>query len=252
MYAWKKDTPYVSGEVGNWNMDQASAFGGRYWIFGFTPTARTITTSTSAGESNVNDTASRTATSCYMRGVKEHIRLESTTGRNFLWRRIAFTFTGQELLGPNPSGLFGSMWVETSTGYERAMTLLNPTNDPDVWNRVANVIFKGTANSDWNDIMSAKVDNTRVILKYDKTRNLKAPNEAGQQWKFDIWHRMNRTLIYNDDEAGGSKTGTELSVNTRKSMGDYYIIDIFDFGLQPDDECELNYGVNSTLYWHER
>lgn len=251
MLAWHKDDPYVGGSVGAWNMNKAGAFDGRYWVFGFIPTARTITSSSSAGESNINDDASRTATRCYWRGVKEHIRLESTTGRNLLWRRICFKFTGTEILRDNSAGL-GALWEETSNGYVRASTLLIPSSLSPVWNNLAVILFKGVANSDWNDLMSAKVDNTRVTLAYDKTVNLKPPNEAGQQWSFKRWHPMNSTLVYNDDEAGGAKLGTELSANTRYSMGDYYIIDIFDFGLAPDDDTEVNYSVNATAYWHER
>lgn len=255
MISWKKDDPYVGGEVGNWNFSAGSpAFSGRYYALGFVATARTITSSSSAGESNVNDDASRTATRCFMRGIKEHIRFESGTGRSYLWRRICFKFTGQEILGPNGSGLFGSMWSETSAGYVRAMTLLisGSTTDPTVWNNLVNILFKGQANVDWNDIMAAKVDNTRVHLAYDHTTRLQPKNDSGQQWKIDRWHPMNKTLIYNDDESGGSKLGTELSTNTRLSMGDYYIIDLFDMGLAPSDGDVLNVAMNSTLYWHER
>lgn len=230
------------------------ASGPRFQVFGFTATARTIDTSNTAGEANVNDDATRTATRCFMRGIKERLKYETTSGRSYLHRRICLTFMGQEFIKRESDGLTGSLWQESSAGYVRALTnVLGIGSDTETWNQMAQVIFKGQVNEDWSDLITAKVDNQRVKLMYDRTYTIRSGNDTGIQKERKLWHAMNKTLIYNDDEAGGSKLPSELSANNRQSMGDYYIFDIFDVGEAPVDEGDqLGFAVQATLYWHER
>lgn len=227
---------------------------GRWQAFAFVATARSIDSSSVAGESNVNDDATRTATRCFMRGIKERLKYETASGRCYLHRRICFTFVGQELFKRDSDGLTGSYWAETTAGYLRTITqVFGGSADADLWNQLAQVLFKGQANQDWSDLITAKIDNQRVKLLFDKTFTIRSGNDTGIQKERKLWHPMNRTLVYNDDEAGGAKLPSELSANNRLSMGDYYIIDIFDVGESPAvDGDELGFSVQSTLYWHER
>lgn len=227
----------------------------RWNALAFVATARGFTTSSGAGESNVNDDATRTATRCYARGIKEQLVYETTSGRHWLHRRICFTFYGTEILNPDDTrDLHGAYWLETSNGYVRAMTnVFSPTADTTLWGQIADVVFKGQPSQDWSDLITAKVDNRRVKLMYDHTYSIQSGNEEGVIKRRSLWHPMNKTIVYNDDEAGGSKINTELSANNRQSMGDYYILDIFDCGTQPaSDDDTLSFAAHATYYWHER
>lgn len=261
MLSWFRLSPYLDGAVGGVDITASNSDGGRYFVAGFIPTARSIVASSGAGESNVNDDSTRSASRCYMTGYKDRVRLESNTGRNYLWRRICFTFVGEEILlhtNPGDPSTFslGTLWQLTSNGYERAITQIFPdaggSSGSPVWTNLQEIMYKGVIAKDWNDPMTAKVDNSRVKVWSDTLTSLKALNDSGQQWIKNRWHPMHKTLLYNDDEQGGGKLPTELSVNNRQSMGDYYIIDIFDRGSAPDNSDVLNYSASGTMYWHER
>lgn len=189
-----------------------------------------------------------------MRGVKENIRLELQTNHAYLWRRICFTFVGSELITDLTDGTQYALWQETTAGFVRAVTQLLPSIAPTLtlWNQLADVLFKGQVNQDWTELITAPLDNSRVVPRYDKTVRLTTGNDVGKMLDVKRWHPMNHNLVYNDDEAGGTKITPYLSVNTRRSMGDYYIIDIFDTGTTGDGADTLTYTPEATLYWHER
>lgn len=64
---------------------------------------------------------------------------------------------------------------------------------------------------------------------------------------------MNRALIYDEDETGGSVNDGVLSAAVNASMGDYYVLDIFKptLAAQETDES-MTFAPEATLYWHER
>lgn len=249
MVAWYRPNVISSGSAGGVNING----GERFWAFAWIPTARNADFQVGGPRGIVTDDATRTATKCFMRGLKEKIRIETTSSHFWLWRRICFKFVGTELLTDN-EGTAYNLWEETSAGFVRATTQINPSIEPslDLWNKLVSLMFKGQANIDWSELMTAPLDQSRIKVAYDRTRRIKSENEVGTLRTFTEWHPMNKTLIYNDDEEGGGKTASFLSVNNRQSMGDYYVIDLFDAGITGGGDDELIFTPEATLYWHER
>lgn len=233
------------------------------WAFIWIATARDITTDGTVVGHAVND-ATRTSTRCYMRGLRENVYINVANNRPVRWRRICFTFRGLELLtaalNNGGTGAQGVFWnneqaSNPNSGYHRNMTQIRPSSGDALvlWQQLLTVVYKGVFDKDWLDPMSAALDNSRVTPKYDRTRVLRSGNDVGTMNQFKLWHPMNSTLVYNDEEIGGdTQLGTVLSANTKFSMGDYYVLDLFDFGpgFTTDDGIQLS--IESTLYWHER
>ena len=76
-------------------------------------------------------------------------------------------------------------------------------------NRAAiySILFKGAGGGiDWTTshpgLLNAKVDTTRVNLKYDKVRRITSGNDAGVIKRFKMWHPMRKNLRYDEDEEG--------------------------------------------------
>jgi hypothetical protein len=62
---------------------------------------------------------------------------------------------------------------------------------------------------------------------------------------------MNKTLVYDDDEAGGQTSQDYFSVSSKAGMGDYYVMDIFQCP-NGNGSDNLTVSPEATLYWHER
>lgn len=226
----------------------------RYWVFAFIATARNADYQLGGPRGIVTDDATRTATRCFMRGIRENIRLETTTNHAYLWRRICFTFTGPELIRDATTGVEYPFWAETSDGFRRSLTQLLPGIPPaTVLNgQLLDILFKGVVNVDWDQLITAKTDNRRLKIMYDRTRRITSANDVGKMLDVKLWHPMNKNLVYNDDEQGGGKLVPYLSAVNRSSMGDYYIIDIFDTGITGVGADALTFTPQSALYWHEK
>jgi len=251
MVPWRRENVTAAGTLGGSTITADD----RYWAFAWVATARNGDYQLGGPRGNVGDDATRTASNCFMRGLKENIHIETSSGRPWLWRRIVFTFTGTELLTDNDGDPF-DLWMETSAGFVRAVTQMTPnTAAPtiDMWNKLASILFKGQASEDWVDLMTAKADNRRVKILHDHVTPIRSGNESGVLRNIKRWHPFNKTLIYNDDEEGGGKQMPLLSVNNRQSMGDVYVVDLFDSGTNTGTvEDSLFFSPEATLYWHER
>lgn len=211
------------------------------------------------GATNPNyaiNVAERTATTCYMRGFSERLRIQTNSHIPWFHRRICFALRGLGAFNTinsqdTPVQGFGSS-IDTSNGMERlwfnqAVNAMSNTTTAQL-----SVLFKGAQGSDWNDVIVAPVDTARVDMKYDKTWLIKSPNEAGAIADRKLWHPMNKNLVFDDDETGESMTSSYLSVDSKQGMGDYYILDLFQPGLGASTSDLINISANSTLYWHER
>jgi len=212
-------------------------------------TARDNTTTSSNTRGTVFDAACRTSTTPYMVGLKEAIEIQVSTGMPWQWRRICFTFKG-------PLGLTydsgTAIATETSNGWVRVVNQI--AGDPGGGQQyiLFEKLFKGQNTSDWNDVMTAKVDNTRVTLKYDSTVSLASGNEDGFIRKYNRWHSMRKTLVYDDDELGGASTARTLSTEGKAGMGDYYVLDMFRARQGSATTDQLSFRPEATLYWHEK
>lgn len=190
--------------------------------------------------------ATRTATSCYMKGLSEKIEIQISDGLPWQWRRICFTSKAfvDEV---NTTGSF-TLFNETSNGMQRTI------NQPTGANRVAveRSLFKGEVNVDWNDQMIAPLDRARFTVMYDKTITIAAGNESGSIRKYNRYHPMNKTLVYNDEERGDTEESAYYSVGSKAGMGDYYVVDIFRPRVGSTTSNQLLFSPNTTLYWHEK
>lgn len=228
--------------VGGQGVNSAAAF---LWC----ATARDNTTSTSAGKGTIFDQSTRTSSSPYMVGLKEAIEIQVNTGMPWQWRRICFTVKGS--LGLTETSSFG-LSTETSSGYVRVVNQISGDTGGGQGYILYEKLFRGQNLADWNDPMTAKVDTTRVTLKYDKTCSLASGNEDGFIRKYNRWHDMHKTLVYNDDELGGGMTPFAYSTTGKAGMGDYYVLDMFRARTGSATSDQLSFRPEATLYWHEK
>ncbi|UOK20978.1 capsid protein [Chifec genomovirus UA13_107] len=221
------------------------------YIFPFCCTARDLTSGIpTAGNptlGRVTDQATRTATTCFMRGYSEAITIQTTDGLPWLWRRIVFTYKG--LVFPAATSSFNYV-MENSAGYAR---VVNSAPAGSISSFI-NVAFKGVQNADWNTFVDAPLDTSRISVLYDKTMTIASGNEDGMIRKYKFWHPFNKNLVYDDEESGGStlNNGSYLSVSSKAGMGDAYIVDFFRPRTGGTTASQLSFHPQGTLYWHEK
>ncbi len=225
------------------------------WVI-FSPTCMNLL----QGSTNPNymiNTAERTASTCYMRGFKENLRIQTNSHMPWFHRRICFAWRG---IGPfNTQNTADTAnvntfnpYVDTTNGMERLWFNSSINNTPTTLTAQQGILFKGLYNADWNDFIVAPIDTARVDLKFDKTWTIKSGNESGTLVERKLWHPMNKNLTFDDDESGESMSTNYYSVDSKQGMGDYYIVDIFQSGTGGSASDLLNVSSNSTLYWHEK
>lgn len=195
------------------------------------------------------DQSSRTASTCFMRGISENVEIQVADGMPWQWRRICFTYKGlPNVVVPPTDGSFNYA-QETSAGIVR--TLNQPTGQQRV--DIMELMFKGTRGEDWQSEMSAPVDTTRISVKSDRTITISSGNEDGVIRKYRRWYPMNHNLVYDDEEIGGDTSlNASFSVHSKPGMGDYFIADFLIPRTGSATTNQLSFGVTSTLYWHEK
>jgi len=205
--------------------------------------------------------ATRSATTCYMRGLSEMIKIETASSVPWTWRRIAFTMKGTDFFTDTMDPSVGD-----TNPYFRQITGSTPGSGGNNYGMVrpwvqvdataaaifGPKIFRGTAGIDWGSIIEAKLDPTRITVKYDKIRIIRSGNDAGTIRQYKVWHPMNHNLVYDDDESGDIEQSAYISTTGKAGMGDYWIVDMFRplLGSGPGDE--LSVSSETTLYWHEK
>lgn len=222
-------------------------------VFLWCATARDNTSSYQGSNGTKFQQATRSSSSPYMVGLSEKIEIQCNTGMPWQWRRICFTMKGTPLVQTSTtSGATFSPAAETSNGWVRMMNQVpgNPGNNPMYGLMVP--LFKGQVGSDWLDPMTAMTDNSRLTIKYDKTITLASGNEDGFIRKYNRWHPMRKTLVYDDDESGGSENASQYSVTGKAGMGDYYVVDMFRARSGSATTDQLQVRPEATLYWHEK
>lgn len=212
------------------------------------PTARANNAGNRDG--NVFDSATRTASSCNIRGLRERISVETHGAASWYWRRIIFFMKGTDFLRdetdiPRIPYVFnndhGTMRLVGSMG-----------TDPTFQNNILGLVFLGTEGNDWVDPISAKADKTRVRIAYDKTRKIASGNDFGTSKVYNLWHKVYKNLEYQDDQAGGREQAGLLSSFSEKSCGDMYVLDMFRNNRQASDQDWLDFTPEAQLFWHER
>lgn len=213
-------------------------------------TARDNTVNSGGRLGNKFDVATRTASSCYMVGLKEAIAIQCADGLPWQWRRICFTYKGSGTLrGYLPVSAPGNYpAVETGNGYVRVLNQLSSTQ----LETLMQLVMQGSQAVDWNDHITAKTDTERISVKYDKTVTIASGNEEGVIRTYNRWHPMGHNLMYDDDEKNGTTEAISYSVESKVGMGDYWVIDIFKPRTGSTASNELLFNCESTLYWHEK
>nr|QTZ83262.1 MAG: capsid protein [Gemycircularvirus] len=221
----------------------------------FTPTAMDLL---SGGNGNtIANEAQRTATTCYILGFSEKMRISTTSGLPWFWRRIVFlsrdpVFT-QYNSADSPVYPANMSYIDTTTnGMQRAFINQSINGANTTLFRVQDLLFKGTVNNDWVDAQTAPVDTRRVKLISDRRMTIKSGNQVGTVKDLKGFYPYRHNLVYDDDENGDKDFTNYLSVTDNAGNGNMHIIDFFTPlpGGTSADQLQLN--TTSTLYWHEK
>lgn len=248
----KRDTMisvYKAGSAATAAVGPATMNGGNPTQLIWCATARDNTVSNGGAGAGKFQQATRSATTCYMRGLKEVISVQTTSGIPWEWRRICFCFRNTALLLPSVIP-----YIENSNGFGRLMYNLSSGSSTDNAATAAlnGFLFKGVVNVDWNSYLTAPIDTTRVDLKFDRTYTLQSGNANGMYRRFSFWHAMNKNLTYDDDEQAGGMNTSYYSVTDKRGMGDYYVADFFFPLAQATSTDSLIFYPQASLYWHEK
>lgn len=239
---------------GGYNVGNNPGNGGATTILPWIATCRDNSINTTSGEiGTIFQQSTRTATSCYMRGLREDIELQTSSAVPWQWRRVCFTTKDPAAtIGTGLGGISGV--YENSNGFQRHLYNVTSGTTPDAMalGLLRGAMFKGQLNIDWLDYMTAPIDTQRITLRYDKTRTIASGNQSGCIRKYKMWHGMNKTLVYDDDENGAVENASYYSVSSKAGMGDYYVVDIFAPGKGATASDALSFEPQATLYWHER
>lgn len=220
------------------------------------PTARTLVQSGGTSATIVQE-AMRTATTAYMVGLSEKLRIQSSSGLPWMWRRLCIRLRGLDgnfqvaASTDTPTSTY-SPFLETSNGYQRVWLNETINAQSNTINQQLALIFKGTSGVDWNDVMIAPTDNRRVDVAFDHTWKLHSGNASGVFTEKNLWHPMRKSLVYADDEQGEIENSSAFSVTGKSGMGDYYIVDLVQPGLGGSATDVITISSTASLYWHEK
>lgn len=253
MLSWSNTTATGTSK----SVSQGTAFvsaGGSPGFFVFCPTAMNLTANSGGANLLINQ-AERTATTVFHRGFSEHLRVQTSSGLPWFHRRICFTIRGISVFQASTDSAPVQPYqpfVDTSNGMERLWFNQSINSQPIALAAQQTLLFKGVINKDWDDVILAPVDTSRVTLKYDKTWVIKSGNANGTLVERKLWHPMNKNLVYDDDENGEAEIDSYYSTQGKAGMGDYYIVDIVQGGVGGSASDVINIFSNSTQFWHEK
>lgn len=218
---------------------------GTFYTFTWIATARPAENFTGTKGSKV-DVSTRTCNTVFARGLKEKISISTRGNTGWQWRRICFTLKGDAITAGNSDPNTSDYFRITSIGMVRLVH-----QDPD--GSTIEKLFRGQQSEDWDNVMIAPVDTRNVTVKYDKVRTINSGNSQGVTRFFNLWHAMNKNVMYEDEESGDAMFTSPLSVESKGGMGDYYVVDFFinNFGGTTGTDA-LIFNPNATFYWHEK
>ena len=224
----------------------------------FRPTAMDLTDSGNSANTVVQSTQ-RTSQTCFMKGFAEHIRVETSSGNPWFHRRICFTSRDDAFIFRNSADTVGTERdqiaagaIETSNGWQRLAANMLIDSLAQTVLAQKGIIFKGSEGVDWDDVITAPLDTTRINVKYDKTFVYRSGNASGVLKEAKVYHPMNKNLVYDDDESGSTQSTATYSVKDKRGMGNYFVLDLFSQGTSGAAADRLSIRYNSTLYWHEK
>lgn len=210
------------------------------------------------GNNTIANQAERTATTIFMRGYQEKIRIQTSSGLPWFWRRIMFrakrnTFT---LFSPSDTPVQtnnGSpSFIDTSNGMGRLYLNLTINASNVTLFNIQDVLFRGLVNKDWVDPQTAVIDTTRIDLVSDRRITIRSGNASGTVKDTSSWFPCNKNIVYDDDESGEAEASSYVSVLDKQGAGDMFICDIFTPGTGSAATDLLQLTSTSTVYWHEK
>ncbi|UPW41819.1 capsid protein [Peromfec virus RodF5_39] len=222
-------------------------------IFLWNCTAMSLNANQNGGNTVINQ-AERTSTTCYMRGLAEHLRIQTSTGLPWIHRRLVFNLKialAYQNLDTAPVAP-QQTYVDTSNGIERLWQNLAINKTPKAIGQIYAYLFRGTYGTDYTDPLIAPVATDKVTVMYDKTRTYKSGNTAGYIGETKLWHGINKNLVYDDDELGAGMNPSYISVTGKPGVGNVFVLDILAPGVGGSSGDIIRIDANSTLYWHER
>ncbi|QCX29510.1 capsid protein [Plant associated genomovirus 21] len=219
------------------------------YVIPFICTYRSLYENAASAPGLTVDASTRTATTCFMRGYKERITIQTNDGTPWLWRRVVFTMKGPYFITQQTSSF--ALAQQTSNGIVRNV---NSIPAGSTFATFIALLFKGKEGVDFagGDYFGATVDRTNVSVLSDKTRTLASGNEDGMIREFKIWQPFNKNLVYADDEDGGTVDSNGFSSTSKQGMGDCYVVDIFRARVSSASSSQLSFNPHGTLYWHEK
>lgn len=221
----------------------------------FASTSQDLYINDSGNVGTVSTESTRSATTCYIRGLSEHLRIQTNTGLPWYWRRIVFTAKDAQFLfltGQSGEIQQPRAFIDSSAGMGRSWFNITLNNNNARVAAFESTLFRGVAGTDWNDALTATVDTRRVTLKYDKTVMIKSGNASGALTSRKLWHPYNSNLVYDDDENGGAENSSYSSVTSKAGGGDMIVVDYIVPGVGGTASDLLALKSSSTLYWHEK
>lgn len=221
----------------------------------FSPTMRNNSITDGTGDQD----NSREGQSTFVRGFKETLRFVTSDGNPWQWRRICWSYHGTGFdFAVQANGVARLPFAfdsSTGTGYRRLFSKIDgdslSVTQITVRDALYQRIFKGVRDKDWSNAISAPTDPKSVKIWYDRTMTIQSPNEESKLLTVRRWHPINKTLMYAADDSGKGWLSSPFSEESRTSLGDYYIMDIF-LSAPDDDGVVLSIGSDATYYWHER
>lgn len=255
MLTYSNTTPSGASQTTQAGTAFVSGAAGTIGYFLFHVTAQNLT-AVGGGANLLVNVAERTATTCFMRGFSERLRIQTNSGIPWFHRRICFCTRGgspfTQIVPADTQLQPSGNSIDTSNGMQRLWLNSSINNQPATIASQYGYLFKGVSGVDWSDVILAPVDTARVDLKFDHTWTLKSGNANGTVVERKLWHSMNKNLVYDDDESGEAEQSSYFSVDSKQGMGDYYILDLITPGLGGSTSDAINIFSNSSLYWHER
>ena len=119
------------------------------------------------------------------------------------------------------------------------------------WTGTAKFVLDGEMNKDFANIFTGKTDRQRVHVLYDKFRTYRSGNDKAHSHNVRTYIPFEKNFIYDDDENTDTTTSSVWSANTRGTLGDVFVWDLFsDVGATDDDTMTVR--GDATLYWHEK
>lgn len=242
------DDPTMPGAVG----DPKVLTGDNVYGMLFCPSARSSEWKEGTGQ------YARDMTDIFVRGYGERLTFETAGLGNWLWRRIVFLNRSSDLVDAFPAGTleFESTTGAPAVGQTRPLwnILSGHSSATTAFQTLEFYLYQGESGLDWSDRFSAKIDSRQITLLSDVTRPLEGRNGAARFHHFQDWFPVNKTLVYDEDEAGQEKSSgvtTKFSTQAKPGCGNLYVYDILacaNGGISN----ELRMLPSGTFYWHER